>query len=601
MKGDLNTNKDSLQGIISDIGKGVFVIPNFQRDFEWEPSHVRELIRSIFLDYYIGNLLLWKGKDEIFDVLACKPIDGVKGKDNRSKIVLDGQQRLTAMYYAFMGPTTSYPNRASRFLFFVYVDQFMGQNYDDAFFYEYGQKGEKLLEDRTNQFAKNIFPLSVIGDTIGMHDWLRGYEDYWKGQVDIANREKTDEKVSVASKHAKNARLFYEYLVELINSYHVSFIELDKDIEIDKVCDIFTQINSRGMKLDIFDLINAMLTPQGIQLKQMYQDAELELSFVDSDRMNVYLLQVMSILKQDYCSPKYLYYLIPGRERKIRDYNGHLSIDILFSNGSKFKEYWTAAVNSMKSVIELLKSSQEYGAISSKFIPYASILPPFAALNEWTKHISFDKQLDANHKIRSWYWISVFLRRYSGSVQVTTAKDFIDVKKWVEHDIKPSFFAEAQEQVPRINLYTETRGGTSIYNGVFNLLVLEKATDWYTGEAPQYDNIDDHHIVPKSWGAKQKFNEGISIDTILNRTLLTSTTNREVIGDKLPNEYLPELVEKYGEDVRDILMSHFISEEAFNVLMRNPFEMGDYEEFIKVRQKTIRDAIRDATGISGAA
>ena len=33
---------------------------------------------------------------------------------------------------------------------------------------------------------------------------------------------------------------------------------LDRDLEIDKVCDIFTQINSRGIRLDVFDLVNAL-------------------------------------------------------------------------------------------------------------------------------------------------------------------------------------------------------------------------------------------------------------------------------------------------------------------------------------------------------
>ena len=31
--------------------------------------------------------------------------------------------------------------------------------------------------------------------------------------------------------------------------------------------------------------------------------------------MNVYILQVMSILRQAYCSPKYLYFLLPGQEK----------------------------------------------------------------------------------------------------------------------------------------------------------------------------------------------------------------------------------------------------------------------------------------------
>ena len=42
--------------------EGRFAIPDFQREFEWKPWDIRDLMRSIFLDYYIGSLLLWKGK-----------------------------------------------------------------------------------------------------------------------------------------------------------------------------------------------------------------------------------------------------------------------------------------------------------------------------------------------------------------------------------------------------------------------------------------------------------------------------------------------------------------------------------------------------------
>ena len=101
----------SLNTLVSRLKEGRFVIPDFQRDFEWRPWDIQELVRSIFLDYYIGSLLLWKGKKENFDALVVRdplrPDDttGQKpwncGHGDPEHIVLDGQQRLTAMYYAF--------------------------------------------------------------------------------------------------------------------------------------------------------------------------------------------------------------------------------------------------------------------------------------------------------------------------------------------------------------------------------------------------------------------------------------------------------------------------------------------------------------------
>src|SRR5215468_11046622 len=104
----------SLSTLIGRLKDGRFVIPDFQREFEWTPQDIRDLMRSIFLDYYIGSLLLWKGKSENFAALACEDIYGYNGTDGSPEhIVLDGQQRLTAMYYAFVAPDRAAPNRAN--------------------------------------------------------------------------------------------------------------------------------------------------------------------------------------------------------------------------------------------------------------------------------------------------------------------------------------------------------------------------------------------------------------------------------------------------------------------------------------------------------
>src|ERR1700722_5223692 len=89
--------------LIGHLKDGRFVIPDFQREFEWDPSDVRDLMRSIFLDYYIGSLLLWKAQPSNLAGLACEPIFGAS-EGSPEHIVLDGQQRLTAMYYAFVAP-----------------------------------------------------------------------------------------------------------------------------------------------------------------------------------------------------------------------------------------------------------------------------------------------------------------------------------------------------------------------------------------------------------------------------------------------------------------------------------------------------------------
>lgn len=71
----------SLNTLIGRLREGRFLVPDFQREFEWNPWDIRELMRSIFLDYYIGSLLLWKGKKE------SRTVDEVTRKEGEAAII----------------------------------------------------------------------------------------------------------------------------------------------------------------------------------------------------------------------------------------------------------------------------------------------------------------------------------------------------------------------------------------------------------------------------------------------------------------------------------------------------------------------------------
>jgi len=167
------------------------------------------------------------------------------------------------------------------------------------------------------------------------------------------------------------------------------------------------------------------------------------------------------------------------------------------------------------------------------------------------------------------------------------------VKEWIADDsAEPGLLLEFKNRFANLDLRKETKRGTSVYNGIFNLLVLQGARDWMTGNVPQHGDLDDHHIVPASWGAKEL--KGGIHNTILNRTPLTAETNRQVIRDRLPSAYLPELIAANGESaVRAVMESHFVSEAAVAILMRAPFTPADFEDFIAERQRTLQRAIEN--------
>ena len=84
------------------------------------------------------------------------------------------------MYYAFFAPNMPAPSRSNRFFYFIRIDRFMDEAFDEAFEYDWNRRSEKLLEDPAAQYENHIFPLAVVGaEGWALPNWVQGYERYW--------------------------------------------------------------------------------------------------------------------------------------------------------------------------------------------------------------------------------------------------------------------------------------------------------------------------------------------------------------------------------------------------------------------------------------
>ena len=93
--------------IFQDVQKGRCAVPNFQRYWTWNKKQIEELWESIFQRYYIGSLLIWPSSEQ---KLGKIPIAGGPKPNDSPDLILDGQQRITAIYYAVKSPDISLPN-----------------------------------------------------------------------------------------------------------------------------------------------------------------------------------------------------------------------------------------------------------------------------------------------------------------------------------------------------------------------------------------------------------------------------------------------------------------------------------------------------------
>ncbi|MCX8000923.1 MAG: DUF262 domain-containing protein, partial [Leptospiraceae bacterium] len=119
-------NTQSIQELINDIDKEIIYLPEFQRDFVWEISKTYDLFDSLARNIFIGAIIYGVPS---FDI-AVREIDhsgkrikkAGKGKTKHQvknltkddiekkqkmgvslKLILDGQQRVTAIYRALKG------------------------------------------------------------------------------------------------------------------------------------------------------------------------------------------------------------------------------------------------------------------------------------------------------------------------------------------------------------------------------------------------------------------------------------------------------------------------------------------------------------------
>ena len=591
----------TLGKLVTKLKDGAYVIPDFQRDFEWDPSDINALIRSVFLDYFIGSLLLWRGQPGTFDAFSCEPIHGFSGSQDPNYIVLDGQQRLTALYYAMVAPDMPPPKRKNRFLYFIRIDEFMRHNFDRAFGYDWTNHAVNLAMDRERQFQEHWFPLAVIGrGGWELPNWMQDYQKYWQSRVGSLRMEIDPNAADIEEAEAfrEYAGEFSDFIRNVTENYQVSYIELDRDLGLEKICDIFTQINSRGVRLNVFDLINAMLKPKGLQLKHSWRKARdkyVNLSSKINISINVYVLRIMSILKQSYCSPDYIYYLIPNQIKRIRESDGTTRDQILIKNTEEFQHLWDRAVTALDRSISLLLQPSRFGAISSTYLPYPSILPVFSALQETQSQRVGPRQMDADRKIWKWYWASIFTNRYSGSVDSKSAQDFRDVCKWIDDSsARPRMINEFHEQIDSLDLKVQSNSNSAIFKAVLNLMVLQGSLDWQTGSVPNYADIQSHQIVPKSWMSQLDHDASSLLESVLNCTLIAPNTSRIFVRDRMPNEYLEELDEENDRaELLQILETHCISEEAMSVLLKRPFLFEDFEEFLAIRSRTIKGHLRN--------
>lgn len=109
---EIKPDGETLKTIVTRIEIGEIKLPPFQRGFVWDQEQIISLLDSIYKNYPIGCIIVWRCGDSL---PSRKNIGGFqileRGPEYPTDYVLDGQQRLTSIYGIFCKNRTIAPDQ----------------------------------------------------------------------------------------------------------------------------------------------------------------------------------------------------------------------------------------------------------------------------------------------------------------------------------------------------------------------------------------------------------------------------------------------------------------------------------------------------------
>ena len=552
-----DTNPRALKDLLAEIHNRSTVLPDFQRDFVWEPGATQDLIVSIANNYPAGSLLRVRDTKRVF---AAREFEGAPPLNGAQHIflVLDGQQRLTSLYQAFYG--------VGEHRYFLDLGKLRdGADFDEAIFHVRATtKWAKAREDFNVQAKELLLPLSVLKDGAG--GFLR-----WILQV--TNPMPADERTVMLDSLTQISKLW----IDVIDGYLFPVVTLSDKTEPDALCTIFETLNRTGVKLSVFELLTARFWPQNINLRALWDKACTDYPIIKNFEVDpYYVLQGISLASRK----------APSCKRG----------DVLNLAASDINEWWGKVVLGLKTGLEILRDDCK--VMLPKWLPYETMLPPLAAV---LARVGNPKTAEAGaqrEKLKRWFWCAVFGQVYESASNSKSAKDTSELVSWLQGGAAPESITTFSFD-PRA-LRDVTPRQRSIYRGVINLILGEGARDFHTqavitGKLMTEQGIDDHHVFPAAYLEDQGIGTARVRDCVLNRTLIDRTTN-QMIGRRAPSDYLAEIRGVSGFPFEQVLASHHLPTDADSPLLKN-----NYEAFLAWRQNRLWRQIQHVTGVQIAA
>lgn len=555
-----DANTRALKDLLAEVHTRTMVLPDFQRDFVWEPAATQELIVSIANNYPAGSLLRVRDTKRVF---AAREFEGAPSLDGQKHtfLVLDGQQRLTSLYQAFYG--------VGEHRYYLSVRKLLdGMEFEEAIFHVRATtKWVKERESFEAQAKELVLPLSVLMGGAGKFG-------QWSRKV---ARLLDDNKRRIELEDALDA--IEERWITTIDDYHFPVVTLSETTKPDALCTIFETLNRTGVKLSVFELLTARFWPDNVNLRDLWQKAqEARPILATFDVDPYYVLQAIALASRK----------APSCKRS----------DVLNLSVEDIQGWWDTVVTGMATALSILQDDCK--VVRPKWLPYQTMLAPLAAVLARSGMPKGPEAGAHREKLKRWFWCAVFGQAYESAPNSQSARDVLDLQIWLDGGPEPETVDGLRFDPKALRDITPRQ--RSIYRGVMCLVLASGtgARDFHTrsvitGKLMDEEGIDDHHVFPDDFLKKKGVSLARLRDCVLNRTLIDRTTN-QMISSRGPSDYMAEMRGTAGFPLEAVLASHCLPGGD-----GSPLWTDDYDAFLACRQDLLWSEIQHVTGLTGAA
>jgi len=519
-----------VETLLKDIENKDLVLPEFQRDFVWKEDDIKKYIQSIYKKYPTGSLLIWKTLNPPKLSGGYKSSEGIY-----TRVLLDGQQRLTTLYLFVKGKTPPYYNNmVKKYNLYFNVEDEKIRYYQKTlmenkpewislidFFKQEGAANYVIKNQNKDYYLKYL-------DTLSKLDNIRKY-DYFVDEEKLTNLE-----------------------------------------NIKEVVKIFNLVNKQGRTLSEEDLALAYTCSFWPGIKDLFRE-ELSLYSKKSYFFNFnFLITCLNSIA-----------------------TGHAKFDSYYKASEEIiKESWTKLKEALRYLLNTLNDKAYINSSNPYELKTDALLVPIVVYLA-NNNYEFKNETELN-KFLYWLYNSMMWGRYTRRGKSAPLEQ--DVVTITRENNPESLIDNLSREVRFFKVLPRNLEKAPITSPFFNMSFIvaksKGAIDWFNGSKLHSKLIgssyylEKHHIFPKNRlekiGYYQTSEKQKMVNEIANRAFLTAKANKEISNSE-PIQYLEKVKEKYPNAL----------EQQFVPKNEEYWKLDAFELFLKKRRKKIADEINN--------